>query len=104
MKTVKRNKPATLDVLIRSGSIGRDRLEELRTSFRAGGYDPKVSFTTKKKLLKRLVVSLNADDGFISVGGLNVMRSIASTIGFRGLVVWRLVMTVVRRTLFYQDS
>jgi hypothetical protein len=81
VKTVKRNKPSTLDVLIRSGSIGRDRLEELRTSLRAEGYDPKVSFTTKKKLLKRLVVSLNAEDGFISVAGLNVMRSIASTLG-----------------------
>ena len=78
VKSVYRNKPSTLDVLIRSGSIGRDQLEELRTSLSAGGYDPKVSLTSKKKLLKRLVVPLNVEDAFISVTGLNVIRSIAS--------------------------
>ena len=76
----RKNKPSTLDVLIRSGSIGRDQLEEVRTSLSAGGYDPKVSLTSKKKLLKRLVVPLNVDDAFISVSGLNVIRSIASVL------------------------
>jgi len=80
VKTVYRNKPSTLDVLIRSGSIGRNQLEELRISLSAGGYDPKVSLTSKKKLLKRLVVPLNVEDAFISVTGLNVMRSIASAL------------------------
>ncbi len=80
VKSVYRNKPSTLDVLIRSGSIGRDQLEELRTSLSAGGYDPRVSLTSKKKLLKRLVVPLNVEDAFISVTGLNVIRSIASAL------------------------
>jgi len=80
VKSVYRNKPSTLDVLIRSGSIGRDQLEKLRTSLSAGGYDPKVSLTSKKKLLRRLVVSLNVEDAFISVTGLNVIRSIASAL------------------------
>ena len=80
VKSVYRNKPSTLDVLIRSGSIGRDQLEELRTSLSVGGYDPRVSLTSKKKLLKRLVVPLNVEDGFISVTGLNVIRSVASAL------------------------
>ena len=79
VKSVHRNKPSTLDVLIRSGSMGRDHLEELRTSLSAAGYDPKVSLTSKKKLLRRVVVPLNTD-GFISVTGLNVIRSVASAL------------------------
>lgn len=78
VKSAHRNKPSTLDVLIRSGSIGRDQLEDLRTSLPADGYDLCVSFTSKRKLLKRLVVPLNVEDAFISLTGLNVIRSIAS--------------------------
>lgn len=52
VKSVYRKKSSTLDILIRSGSMGRDQLEELRTSLSVGGYDLRVSFTTRKKLLK----------------------------------------------------
>ena len=75
-----RSKTSTLDMLIRSGSIGRDRVDELRTSLSAGGYDPKVSVTSKKKLLRRIVVPLNIEDAFFSVTGLNVIRSVASAL------------------------
>ncbi|HKY42274.1 MAG TPA: hypothetical protein VJM50_04215 [Pyrinomonadaceae bacterium] len=81
VKSVRRNKPSTLDMLLRSGSIRRDQLEELRTSLSAAGYDPKISLTSKKKLLKRVVVPLNIEDGFIAVTGLNVIRLVASALG-----------------------
>ena len=80
VKSVYRNKSSTLDILIRSGSMGRDRLEELRTSLSAESYDLRVSFTTRKKLLRRVVVRLSIEDAFISVIGLNVIRSVASTL------------------------
>ena len=77
VKSVYRNRSSTLDVLIRSGSIGRDKLEELRTTLSAEGYDLKLSLTSKRKLLRRVVVPLKIEDAFISVTGLNVIRSIA---------------------------
>ena len=80
VKSVYRNKPSTLDILIRSGSIGRDQLEEIKTSLSAAGYDPKVSFTSKKKLLRRVVVPLNIEDVFMPVTGLNVIQSVASAL------------------------
>jgi len=80
VKSAYRNKSSTLDMLIRSGSMGRDQLEELRTSLSTGSYDLRVSFTTRKKLLRRVVVPLNIEDAFISVVGLNVIRSVASAL------------------------
>jgi hypothetical protein len=47
VKHVYQRKPATLHVLIRSGSIGRDRVIQLRGSLLADRYDLRVSFTSK---------------------------------------------------------
>lgn len=80
VKRVYRNKPATLDVLIRTGSIDRDRVIQLRESLLADRYDLRVSFTSKRKLLSRVVVRLRADDGTISVTGVNVIRAIATAL------------------------
>jgi hypothetical protein len=77
VKHVYQRKPATLDVLIRSGSIDRDRLMQLRESLLADGYDLRVSFTSKRKVLSRVVVRLRTDDSTISVTGVNVIRAIA---------------------------
>jgi len=77
VKHVYRSKPSTLDVLIRSGSIGRDRLMKLKESLLSEGYELKISFTSKQRLLSRLVVCLPVD-GTVAVGGLNVLRSINS--------------------------
>ena len=81
VKTEYKTKPSTLDVLIRSGSIERDKLEEIRSSLSAAGHDLKVSATTRQKLLKRVVVSLKTDDPFIPVSGLNVIRAVATSLG-----------------------
>ena len=58
VKSEYKKKPSTLDLQIRSGSIARDKLEEIRSSLSAAGHDLRISATTRKKLLKRVVVSL----------------------------------------------
>jgi hypothetical protein len=81
VKHVYRRKSSTLDVLIRSGSLGREKLTELRQALASESYDLKVSFTSKHKFLSRIVVALPIEDGTISVTGVNVIRSIALVLG-----------------------
>ena len=75
VKHIYRRKNPTLDVLIRSGSLGRDTLAKLRDSLSSEGYALKVSLTNKRKLLSRIVVPLQIDDGTVAMTGLNVLRS-----------------------------
>ena len=79
VKHIYRAKSLTLDVWIRSGSIGRDRLTKLRELLLAEGYELKISFTSKRRLLRRLVVRLPID-GTVPVSGLNLLKSISSVL------------------------
>ena len=80
VKHIYRRKNPTLNVLIRSGSLGRDTLAKLRDSLSLEGYVLKVSLTSKRKLVSRIIVPLQIDDGTGAVTGLNVLRSIASAL------------------------
>jgi hypothetical protein len=79
VRHIYRGKPSTLDVLIRSGSIDRDRLVKLKESLLSEGYALKISFTSKRRLLRRLEVRLPVD-GTIAVSGLNILKSISSAL------------------------
>jgi hypothetical protein len=60
----------------RSGSTGRDKL--VRTLWSAEGYDLRLSFTSKYKLLSRIVVPLPIEGGMIPLNGINLLRSVAA--------------------------
>lgn len=90
VKRVYQKKSPVLDVLIRSGSIGRDKLVKLRTSLSAEGYDVRLSFTSKYKLLRRIVVPLPIEGGMIPVNGVNLLRSVAATLDLN----WPCQMTI----------
>ena len=77
VKATYRIKRPTLNVLIRSGSFGRVRLLTLKEELSRLGYELKVSYTSKLKLLSRVIVRLPIDDGTVAVSGLNVLKSIA---------------------------
>ena len=79
-RTYKTQAP-NLDVLIRSGSFGRVQLGQLKERLYSEGYDLKVSYTSKRRLLRRIVVRLVIDDGTVALSGLNLLRCIACTIG-----------------------
>ncbi len=78
VKRVYRRKSSALHVLLRSGSIGRDNLVEIRKLLLAEGYDLRLSFTSKYKLLSRIVVPLTLEGGMTPVNGVNVLRSVAA--------------------------
>ena len=80
VKRVYKRKPPALDVLIRSGSIGRDKLVQLRKLLSAEGHDLRLSFTSKHKLLNRIVVPLSTEGGMSPVTGVNLLRSVAATL------------------------
>lgn len=77
VKRVHRTGPATLDVLARSGSISRDKLVKLKARLSSDGYELRLSFTSKRKLLSRIAVPLRVDDPFLPLSGISVLRSIA---------------------------
>ena len=78
VKRVYRKKSCALDVLVGSGSIGRDRLVGLRNLLSVEGHDLRLSFTSKYKLLSRIVVPLPIEGGMTPVNGVNVLRSVAA--------------------------
>lgn len=80
VKRVYQKKSPALDVLLRSGSIDRDKLVKLRTLLSAEGYDLRLSFTSKRKLLSRIVVPLSIEGGMTPVNGVNLLRSVAATL------------------------
>src|SRR6185503_18409299 len=79
VKHIYRSKPPTLDFWFRSGSINRDRLVVVKELLSAEGFDLKVSFTSKRELLRRLVVR-SPIDGTVAVSGINLLRSTSSTL------------------------
>ena len=90
VKRAYRRKSSALDVLLRSGSIGRDKLVELRKLLLAEGYDLRLSFTSKYKLLSRIVVPLPLEGGMTPVNGVNVLRSVAAILALS----WPCQMTI----------
>ena len=75
-----RSKPATLDILIRSGSIGRDCLNKLNKSLSKEGFEIRASRTIKRKLLSRVVVRLPID-GTVAVSGVKILKAINAAAG-----------------------
>lgn len=90
VKRVYQKKSPSLDVLIRSGSIGRAKLVKLRTLLSAEGYEFRLSFTSKYKLLSRIVVPLPIEGGVSPVSGVNFLRSVAATLDLN----WPCQMTI----------
>ena len=90
VKRVYRRKSSALDLLLRSGSLGRDNLVELRKLLSAEGYDLRLSFTSKYKLLSRIVVALPLEGGMTSVNGVNVLHSVAAILALS----WPCQMTI----------
>ena len=82
VKHVYRRRPATLDVLLRSGSIGRDKLSELHELLSARAYDVRTTSTSKKKLLQRVMVRLPID-GTIALTGAQVLQEVNEGLGFK---------------------
>jgi hypothetical protein len=80
VKATYRMKRPTLNVLIRSGSFGRVRLLTLKEELSSLGYDLKISYTSKRKLLSRVIVRLPIDDGTVAVSGFNVLKAIAKAV------------------------
>lgn len=76
-----RTKPPVLEIVVRSGSVGRVRLATLSDQLSSAGYALKVSFTHKRMILRRISVPLSAADWTIAVTGLDVFRIIASATG-----------------------
>ena len=74
-------KSAELEILIRSGSISRDHLAKIKEQLSASGFNLKTSLTSKRKMLKRIIVPLIANNGTVVVTSLKVFRIIATEIG-----------------------
>ncbi len=82
VKHLYRSRAATFDVLLRSGSIDRDRLKKVHEYLLAESYDLRVSHTSKRKMLQRVVVRLPID-GTITTTGLKVLQSVNDVFGFK---------------------
>ena len=80
VKHIYRTRTATFDVLLRSGSISRDNLAKLHECLLAESYDIRISYTSKRKLLQRLVVRLPID-GTIAITGKKVLQVINDVFG-----------------------
>ena len=80
VKHIYRTRTATFDVLLRSGSISRDKLVKLHEYLLAESYDIRISHTSKRKLLQRLVVRLPID-GTIPITGTKVLQAVNDVFG-----------------------
>ena len=77
---VKKNyktKPDKLIFLLRSGSIPRDNLKELKNIFEKQSYDITCSYTTKNKSIKRLSLPISIDDPMLPLTGVNFLKELA---------------------------
>lgn len=71
-------KPTIVVLALRSGSIGRDSLVSIRSRLESGGYDLKVFFTRKQKLLRRIEVNVSVDDPMLPLLCAPVFHLVAS--------------------------
>ena len=81
VKHLNRRSVATLDVLLRSGSISRDNLEKLHELLVAKSYDLNISHTRKRKLIQRVIVLLPID-GTIAVTGTKILKMVNDILGY----------------------
>tara|TARA_B100000315_G_C14407190_1_gene509287 strand:+ start:188 stop:550 length:363 start_codon:yes stop_codon:yes gene_type:complete len=63
--------------LLRSGSISRDNLTELKNKFTKHRYDLIDSYTTKNKLIKRLSLPIGIGDPMLPTIGVNILEELA---------------------------
>ena len=78
VKRIYRTKSATLVLLARCDSVGREHLPSLRDRLESAGYDLKLSFTTKRKLLSRIAIPIAVDEPLYPLKALRVLQVIAS--------------------------
>jgi hypothetical protein len=76
-KNIYKTKSDQLMLLLRSSSISRDNLEELKNTFIKQSYEIKVAYTTKKNLIKRLSMPISIDDPMLPIIGINILEKLA---------------------------
>ena len=81
VKHLNRRRVATLEVLLRSGSISRDNLEKLHELLLAKSYNLSISNTRKRKLIQRVIVLLPIDRTIV-VTGTNVLKIVNDILGY----------------------
>ena len=81
VKHIYKRRVATIDVLLRSGSISRDELEKIRELLQVKSYDLKIYRTSKRKMLRRVIVRLPID-GTIAITGSNILKELNTMLGF----------------------
>ena len=81
VKHIYKRRVATMDVLLRSGSISRDELEKIHELLQVKSYDLKIYRTSKRKMLRRVIVRLPID-GTIAITGSNILKELNTMLGF----------------------
>lgn len=77
VKRVYKTKSDQLNLLLRSGSISRDNLAELKSTFMRQHYVLVTSYTAKKKLIRRLSLSISIDDPMLPIICVNILKEVA---------------------------
>ena len=75
-KTTYKTKSDTIEFLLRSGSISRDNLAELKSIFSKQSYETKIARTAKKSLIKRLSLSISINDPMLPIIGVNILKTL----------------------------
>lgn len=81
VKHTYKRRETTMDVLLRSGSISRDKLEEIHELLLVKSYELKIYQTSKRKMLRRVIVRL-PNDGTIPISGIKILKEINTLLGF----------------------
>ena len=77
VKKTYKTKADQLIFLLRSGSISRDNLKDLKNTFIKQSYDLICSYTTKNKLIKRLALPISIEDPMLPLIGVNFLKDLA---------------------------
>jgi len=66
-----------LKFILRSGSISRDNLAVLKSTFLSQSYDLIDSYTATNKLISRLSLPISIDDPMLPIIGVNILKEVA---------------------------
>jgi len=75
-KTTYKAKADIVEFLLRSGSISRENLADLECTFSKQNYEIKVARTAKKRLIKRLSLTISIDDPMLPIIGVNILKTL----------------------------
>ncbi|MEM1232109.1 MAG: hypothetical protein AAGI15_16345 [Pseudomonadota bacterium] len=70
-------KPAQIEPLIRTSSIGRDQLANIQKRLETSGYELKLRRSSKKKLLNQIKVPLAIDDPMYTLKVRQILETVA---------------------------